>query len=203
MVSFINCSKRKFLIAVCLVGLMMGGAWFSYHIVKNNHILITQAQYSEAILRELNGVQNQLDIIAGDTNNPKQQSVLNTIQGQLSTLRESMVEIAKASDIQKVSSQIAFVKNDVDIKMSDMMHAVTSFNGGKQYLDSKALPFHVLAVDMIAGLPYVSVDYSNHVSPLTVGDSLAGWQVVAAYTDAAVAEFVNDKNQYVKVVVQG
>jgi hypothetical protein len=148
-------------------------------------------------------IQKQVDIFSGNTNNPKQQSVLNTIQSELSTLRESMVEVAKTSDIQKVSSQITSVKDDVDIKMSDMMHAVTSFNGGKQYLDLNALPFHVLSVDMIAGLPYVSVDYSNHVSPLTVGDWLAGWQVVAAYNEAGVAEFVNDKNQYVKVIVQG
>ncbi len=203
MVPFIKVSKKTYLIIAGLVGLMLGITLFSYHVIENNHALNTQTQRSEVMLRELNSIQRQLDIFSGNTNNPKQQSVLNTIQSQLSTLRESMVEIAKASDIKKVSSQITSVKDDVDIKMSDMMHAVTSFNGGKQYLDSNALPFHVLAVDMIAGLPYVSVDYSNHVSPLTVGDSLAGWQVVAAYNEAGVAEFMNDKNQYVKVVVQG
>ncbi len=203
MVPFINYSKKTYLISVGLVGLMLGVTFFSYHVIASNHVLITQTQRSEVILRELKTMQRQLDIFSGNTNNPKQQSVLNTIQSQLSALRESMVEIAKTSDIQKVSSQITSVKDDVDIKMSDMMHVVTSFNGGKQYLDSNALPFRVLAVDMIAGLPYVSVDFSNHVSPLTVGDSLAGWQVVAAYNEAGVAEFVNDKNQYVKVVVQG
>ena len=60
----------------------------------------------------------------------------------------------------------------------------------------------MVSVDRIAGLPYVSVDYAKHISPLAVGDQLAGWRVMAAYFDAGVAEFVNDKDQYVKVVIQ-
>ncbi len=200
MVPFTKYGKKTYLIIAGLVGLMLWGMFF-YHLIANKRVLMAQTQRSEVILRALKTIQAQLDIFAGSTNNPKQQSVLNTIQNELTALHGSMVEIAKTSDIQKVSSQITSVKNDVDVKMSDMMHAVMTRVGSKEYLDVKALPFHVIAVDIIAGLPYVSVDYNNHVSPLTVGDSLAGWQVVSAYNEAGVAEFVNDKNQYVKVVL--
>lgn len=158
---------------------------------------------SEFILRELNTIQSQLDVLSGNTNNQKQQSAFNTIQNELSALQQSMVAFAKASDIQKVSSQIASIKDDVDLKMGDIKQAIMGNNGGKHYLDPQVLPFHVVAVDVIAGLSYVSVDYSNHISPLAVGDVLAGWRVVAAYYEAGVAEFMNDKNQYVKVTMQG
>lgn len=203
MVQLIQYSKKTRLIIAGSVGLLLLAMLFFYHVIAKNRIISMQNKHSEFILHELNTIQSQLEVFSGNTNNQKQQSMLNTIQAELSALQQSMVALAKASDIQKVSSQIASVKDDVDVKMGDIKQVMMSSSGGKHYLDARALPFRVIAVDVIAGLPYVSVDYSDHVSPLALGDTLAGWRVVAAYDEAGVAEFMNDKNQYVKVVIQG
>src|SRR5579871_629969 len=95
MVPFIKYSKKTYLIIAGLIGLMLGVTLFTYHLIANNHVLMTQTQRSEAVLRELMTIQKQFDIFSGNANNPKQQLALNTIQSKLSTLRESMVEIAK------------------------------------------------------------------------------------------------------------
>jgi len=65
------------------------------------------------------------------------------------------------------------------------------------------LPFHVLAVDVIAGEAYVSVDYAHHVSPMALDDLLGSWRLDSADYDSNTAEFVNEKNQFVRVNLKG
>jgi hypothetical protein len=178
-------------------------ALFSYHVLSGHHAALIQNKQGEIVLRELSAIQSELKIALHHTRSQKQQAVLSTLQQELLSVQQSITATAKVSDIQKVSGEIASVKDDVDLQMSDIKKAMAGTSNGKQYLEASTLPFHIVSVDSIAGLPYVSVDYEHHVSPLAVGDQLAGWQVVAANNDVGVAEFVNDKNQYVKVLATG
>ena len=70
-------------------------------------------------------------------------------------------------------------------------------------LKPRSLSFQVVAVDIIGGLPFVSVNDESHLFPLGLGDTLAGWELVSADYDAGIAEFANKNNQYVKVNAQG
>ena len=56
---------------------------------------------------------------------------------------------------------------------------------------------------MLAEQPFISVDYAHHITPLTMGDSLAGWIMTTADYEKGCVEFKNAKNQYVKVLLEG
>ena len=167
-------------------------------------LISLQNKRSEAILRELNDINSVLHNVESNPSNTKQQQLaLQTLEKDIASTQKSMIDVAKSTDIQKVSSQIALVKDDIDSQISDLKKAVSKSIGSKEYLDASALPFHVISVDVIAGQPYVSVEYASHVSPLSAGDLLVGWRVVSAEYDTGISEFVNEKNQYVKVSLQG
>ncbi len=194
--------RKNYLIILGIAGLLLGVMLLSYHAFSKNQSASLQNKRSELIVHELNTIQSQLDVFAGTSKNQKSQSALFAIQNELAALQRSMVALVKTTDMQQMSSQIAAVKDDVDSKMGDIKQVILSHPVGKQYLTVEALPFRVVSVDKIAGLPYVSVEYAKHISPLAVGDDLAGWRVMAAYSDAGAAQFINDKEQYVKVVIQ-
>ncbi len=195
-------TKKYYLMILGALGLLACIAFVLQHEVIKNRAFAMQNKRSEWMLRELTTIQSQLAEFSHTTTHPEQQSMLTTMQSELSALQQTMLNLAKTADIQKVSNQIASVKEAVDSNMRDIKQTMIGMKGGKQYLDPRALPFQVIAVDIIAGLPYVSVDYNHHVLPLAVGDSLAGWEVMSAYADAGVAEWMNEKNQSVKVVLQ-
>ena len=169
-----------------------------------NDVVSSQNKRSEAILRELNDINSVLhDVESNPFNTKQQQMSLQSLEKDIASTQKSMIEVAKSSDIQKVSGQLASVKDDIDTQMSDLKKAISESTAGKQYLEASALPFHVISVDVIAGQPYVSVEYASHVSPLAVGDSLTGWRVTSSDYESGVAEFANEKNQSVKVSLQG
>ena len=163
-----------------------------------------QNKRSETILRELNEINSVLhDVESNPFNTKQQQMSLQSLEKDIASTQKSMVDVAKSTDIQKVSNQISLVKDDIDSQMGDLKKAVSKSIGSKEYLDASVLPFHVISVDVIAGQPYVSINYANHISPLAIGDLLTGWRVVNADYDSGIAEFSNEKNQYVKVSLQG
>ncbi|MEO8402581.1 MAG: hypothetical protein ABI597_12455 [Gammaproteobacteria bacterium] len=162
-----------------------------------------QNKRSELIIRDLNEINAEIQEISRNPKNSQQQAALQMIEQDLVGLQHVAIETAKSSDIQKVSSQISSIKEDVDMQMNDLKQAVSENLGHKDYLEATALPFHVISVDVIAGQPYVSVNYANHVSPLAVSDLLSGWRLITADYDSGSAEFENEKKQYVKVNLQG
>jgi hypothetical protein len=168
-----------------------------------DNVISAQNKHSEAVLRELTNISETLHEVSNNTTTAKQQVVLQSLEKEIMTIHQSIVDVAKGSDIQKMSNQITLVKEDMDSQISDLKKSVYESSGNKQYISESALPFHVISVDVIAGQSYVSVDYANHTLPLAISDLLAGWRVISADYDSGVVDFVNEKNQYVKVSLQG
>lgn len=167
---------------------------------KKSNLSSLTNKHNEIILNKLNQVNDQLEALVRNPSNSKEQYLkLQGIEKNIAEIHQSLVAVAKTTDIQKVSTQIASVKDTVDSLMSDIKKAMSEYGGNKQYLDPNALPFHVVAIDVISGEPYVSVNYQDHVSPLGISDMLASWRLIAADYDLNVAEFVNNKNQSVKI----
>jgi hypothetical protein len=163
-----------------------------------------QNKRSEVILLELQDINSVLHHVEDNPLNSKQQQMaLQSLERNIVSTQKAMIDVAKVSDIQKVSGQITSVKDDIDSQMNDIKKAIAENRGSKQFLDTSTLPFHIVSVDVIAGQPYVSVKYASHISPLAIGDLLTGWRVVNADYESGIAEFVNEKNQYVKVSLQG
>jgi hypothetical protein len=169
-----------------------------------NNLVSLQNKRSETILRELNDINTILhDVEKNPFNTKQQQAALQTLENDIASTQKSMADVAKSTEIQKVSTQLSSVRDDIDSQMSDLKKVISKSVGSKEYLDASTLPFHVLSVDVIAGQSYASVEYAGHVSPLSIGDTLAGWHVTAVDYNEYVTEFSNDKNQYVKVSLQG
>lgn len=174
---------------------------------KNTNVansLSLQNKRAATILHELEDIQSVLHHIEGNPLNSKQeQTALRSLEKDMAIAQKNMADAAKVSDIQKLSSEISLVKDDIDTQINDLKKTISEPLGNKSFLEASALPFHVVSVDVISGEPYVSLEYGNHVSPLTVGDLLAEWRVISLDYELGTAEFINTKNQHVKVNVHG
>jgi soluble cytochrome b562 len=176
---------------------------FFYVSHPHNKIYELNHKQNEIMLNELKDINGQMQIIAKNPSQSKVYEALQSIQNDATTIQKSIVEVAKTADIQKVSNQITGIKEDVDNQINDLKKTVVSSMSNKQFLDPNALPFNVISIDVIAGQPYVSVDYANHILPIAIGDLLAGWRVNSADYDSSVVEFVNGKNQFVSINLKG
>jgi hypothetical protein len=197
--------KKRLLIFISIpITLLWFALFFSHSHNSESDLDTTQIKRSETIMRELSQINAVLhDVESNPVNTKQQQIALQTLEQNITSIQKSIIGVAKGDDIQKVSSQIASVKEDFDVQISDLKKTVSEGSNSKQYIEASTLPFHVISVDVIAGQSYVSVEYANHISPLAIGDVLAGWRTVNADYDAGVCEFVNEKNQYVKVNIHG
>lgn len=194
--------KYTILMAILVTGIGVGIFSFKQLNSQQNHFTL-QMKHNEKILRELNDIESQLELLMKNPSSHVQKQELLQIENHVLELQKSMGEVAKSSDIQTISNQIASVKDAMNEQMSDIKQTVSSSMGNKEYLDATVLPFKVITIDVIGDEPYVSVNYANHVSPIGVSDVLAGWRLIFADFDTNVAEFRNDKKQYVKVSLQG
>lgn len=162
---------------------------------------IDENQHTKTILNQLTDINTQLQQLASAPQNSTQfQAALLNVTSDVSMIKKTT--FLEQNDIKKISSQIAAMKNDVDSQMQDLKDTMVN-NSTKHYLNPNVLPFQVISIDVISEQSFVSIDYTHHMTPLTVGDSIAGWQITAADYDSEQVEFRNDRDQYVKVSLQG
>ena len=119
------------------------------------------------------------------------------------SIKNSINNTAKSSEVQKISGQLNSIKEDIDSQINSLKKIVSHGSNNKEYLDATALPFQVISVDIIAGQSYATVNYENHIWPLTIGDSLAGWKIIYVDYDTEIIELINEKNQHVKIKIRG
>jgi hypothetical protein len=199
-----NERKGVIISAAGFIATLMFLITLSHQNTKVNNIASSQNKHSAVVLHELKEMNSFLhDVEISPFNTKQQQVTLQALEKDVLSAQKSLVGVAKSDDIQRISGQIASVKDDIDIQMGNLKKSLSESGASKQYLDANTLPFHVISVDVIAGQPYVSVEYASHISPLAVGDLLTGWRVISADYDLGSAEFVNDKNQYIKINLQG
>lgn len=177
---------------------------FSTFLIGNQ--ATTRADYqkeSNQIAVKLNDINVQLNKLSS---HPKvsgaYESALNAIRQDVRSMNESVLLMAKSEEVKNVSSQILTLKEDINSGLRDLKKSVSSGMDNKELLSEDVLPFQVIAIDVIAGQPYVSVDYDKHIIPIAVGDFLASWRVNNVDYDLKVAEFRNEKNQFVRVNLQ-
>lgn len=176
----------------------------SNKICSTQNIFLQQKKSNGLLLVKLNEIKDSLLILKSYSTITKQQEIaFQNIEKNIFSLQRAVDESAKTSEIQKISSQIDTFKNDVDAHMGELTSSIAGVAGNKQFKDASILPFHVIAVDVIAGQPYVSVDYANHIFPLAIGDVLSGWRVSSADYNSNSVEFINEKNEFVRLGMKG
>lgn len=177
--------------------------------IQNQSTVVSKLASSEnkrtiTILNALSDTNAQLQQLSNTPQNSASfKTALSNITSDLSTIQKTANELAKSSEVEKVSSQLSSMQNDVDTQMLDIKKAVASSSDAKQYLDQKVLPFQVISIDVISQQPFVSINYANHITPMAVGDTVAGWKITAANYDVSQVEFKNTHDQYIKIALQG
>jgi len=184
---FLNKEMMMMVIPIILIIMIL----FSFlHLAwKSNH-------ETQSVTAQLNTVQRALNQLSYHNQNPAEfKDTLSNISNNMSALQKSVDHSAKTSDVDKITAQITVITQSV----GELKKLVAESGNGKEYLDVKNLPFKVISVDVISEQPFVSIDYQNHITPMGIGDTVAGWEIVSADYDNAAAEFKNNKDQYVKV----
>ncbi len=164
------------------------------------HFTLKKERDTQSVRAQLNTVEKALNQLSYHNQNPEDfRNTLSSIINNMALLQKSVDQSAKSSDVDKITAQISVITQN----MGELKKLVTESSNGKEYLDAKSLPFKVISVDVISQQPFVSINYQNHITPLGMGDTVAGWEIVSADYDNAVAEFKNSKDQYIKVNLQG
>lgn len=166
-----------------------------------NTLTVREGAQSSAIVNELGDINSELGQLAKNPQNSQQfQQALIAMSTNIASLKQSIGTLAKESDVQQVSTQLTSMQTDVDNQMTNLQKAVITGGEAKQFVDPKVLPFKVMSVDVISQQLFVTVNYHHLVTPLAIGDSVAGWRLSAADYDSEVAEFKNIKSdKYVKI----
>ncbi len=154
-------------------------------IVSGEHVT---SVHTQRMTQEIQAMHQSLESMEKSRQTPE------SLKPTLETMEKNMEDL---------QGNLSSMKDDMDIQMSDLKKAVNSNPNMKQYLDAKELPFKVISIDVLDQQPFASVNDDDHISPMAVGDALAGWQLEKADYATATAEFKNAKDQYVKVVIQG
>lgn len=158
-------------------------------------------QHQTILTRELSDIDQQLQDLSETLQaSETDQSTLAKIMAQLADIETHLQATIKKSDLQQLSQQLSNMKADVDSQF-DHLEKNLAGTDNRQYIDAKALPFQVVAVDIIAQQPFVSIQYDHRIAPLNIEDSLAGWKLISADFDRQEATFVNENGQYAKLSV--
>lgn len=153
--------------------------------------------------------------------NPSMNDELSAIAAQIATMQNSLA--ANPNNVQLIRKQfyslIYQMKNLISESDSDLSQEIQSsaqtlasqLNGMQSqltniqqlsqpggYIDPSNLPFTIQFIDNVSGQPVVSVNYNSLLTPVSVGESLAGWTLVSADYASQYAVFQNSKDQLVK-----
>lgn len=162
----------------------------------------SQNKQAKEIINKINDVSNNVERLTAYTQKSAEfKETLATINQGLTDIKISVASLAKTSDVLKVDSDVIAMQKNMNDDMDDLKKMVVSQS--KDYLDPKVLPFHIISIDMLAEQPFISIDYNHRITPLTLGDSLAGWRITQANYERGYVEFKNTNNKYVKVLLEG
>jgi spore coat protein CotH len=132
--------------------------------------------------------------LATNPSNVKQiKKTLNSVVYQIKSM------ISESDD--GLSAQIQNSSQTLASELDGMKGQLTNIQQLSQpgsYIDPSNLPFTVQFIDNVSGQNVVTVSYNNLLTPLSVGESLAGWTLVSSDYASQYAVFQNSKDQLVK-----
>lgn len=126
---------------------------------------------------------------------------------QTESLSQAFTELSKGLSQFRLQTQQALNQSQnenqiLNQKLEAMHTLILSLKNEEQkiqYLDKKALPFEIQAIDSVNEAAVLALSYHyNHVA-LEIGDKLAGWKVVALDYAKQWVEFDDEKGAHVQV----
>jgi cell division protein FtsB len=143
------------------------------------------------VTEQINGMRAQIDKLAASQQDTAQ---IKKLDNELGDIEREVTGVAKSTELQKIAT-------NMEAHLDELEKTVATSGQAKQYLDAKALPFKIIAVDVISQQLFVSVDYEHHITPLGIGDSLAGWKIISADYENVAVELQNNQGQLIKISV--
>lgn len=190
------CKKRRLLIIILLISAAL--ILFIYNNYQlSSKINFSQTNQFQVINKKLNELSSAMYQIENRYNHPGNNQ--KSLEKEINAISQTLTNLSKESDINKLIDQVNVIQVNMDKQVDEIKKSLSSGFNDKKYLDQSSLPFSVLTIDVISGQSYVSVNYNNHITPLSVNDVLADWRLTTANFDENTAEFVNSKDQYIQV----
>lgn len=165
-----------------------------------NTLIAMEHKNAASIFNKLQEIDSQLNQLVTTQYTPEKlkTNILN-ISTEIASLKGILTNTVNKVDIQNVSNQIISARDELNTNILDIKKTIIDSSQSKQYVNIKSLPFKVVSIDVISEKPFVSVEYENHLTPLMIGDSVAGWSIVSASYETATVELKNVKDQYIKL----
>lgn len=148
---------------------------------------------------QLNQISTQLqaiqdDLGTGDTNNIKEiKSELNSVIDQTKELITQF-----SNNFTQQFTNFSTTMGSQFAGMKDQLNVIQQLSQPGNYIDQSNLPFSVQNIDNVSGQAVVTVSYNKLLTPISVGESLAGWTLISADYASQCAVFQNSKAQLVK-----
>lgn len=147
------------------------------------------------ITTKLNNIETQ--VLKPSTN-------VEPLQQQITNLTEETKALNKENKESKelISTSIDNVARDLKESLSGIEDELLDLNEKQKqavFIKEDNLPFGVLHIDNIQGNTIATIRYNNTIFPISEGENLAGWRLIRAAFHEQEAEFVNDKNEHVRV----
>jgi hypothetical protein len=177
---------------------VMSGAYNIKGVVPANKVA---KSHTESFLsQQLEELSSQLSSI----NDKLSQNVvvdIDPIKQQIAQLSQQANQLTDQSN-QYITAAIREQTSVLTHKMDGMQKQLDEMNPKNpqnQQLSVNDLPFEIVAIDNIQGNNIVTVRYDYQTTPLNKGDRFAGWKLVEVNFNNQLAQFMNNKHQYVNV----
>ncbi len=150
---------------------------------------------------QLNDISAKLANIESSLSNKDAYVDIDSIKSTVASLITQVNEITQKDDNaittqitqgnDQLNTQLKTIKTTLsEIKQQNVHHTV---------IPASNLPFQVVSIDNIQENDIVTINYENHIAPLEINESLAGWRLVKANTNDQKATFENKAKNYVKI----
>ncbi|OGT35645.1 MAG: hypothetical protein A3F11_06995 [Gammaproteobacteria bacterium RIFCSPHIGHO2_12_FULL_37_14] len=168
-------------------------------IIKNNAAVVTASK--NMMQNQLNDISDKLANIESSLSKKDAYVDIDTIKSTVASLITQINQITQKDDNaitaqitqgnDQLNTQLKTIKNTLsEIKQQNVHHTV---------IPASNLPFQVMSIDNIQENDIVTINYENHIAPLEINESLAGWRLVKANTNDQKATFENKAKNYVKI----
>lgn len=157
----------------------------------------------KALSEKMDNIQAQIGKVNLEIKKPQDKVDLTSITKEISRISGNLDSVK--SDTNNVLAKSNRNNNILINEIKDVKEKVVAIKGSSKetkYVDAKQLPFEILSIDVVQEVPVISIRYHFENFDLEKGDKIAGWKIRGLKYNNQIAEFINDKNEHVKISLQ-
>lgn len=154
-----------------------------------------------AMQNQLNDISAKLANIESSLSNKDAYVDIDSIKSTVASLIIQINQITQNGD-KAIATQITQSSDQLNTQLKTINSTLSQIkqqNVHHTVIPASNLPFQVVSIDNIQENDIVTINYENHIAPLEINESLAGWRLVKANTNDQKATFENKAKNYVKI----